>query len=212
MQWASIEQKCGSYDFTAYDTLLAEMKAVGVQPYWILDYSNPCYGPDKGCDTLPCIAAYGRLATAAAAHFKGNGIIWESTNEPNGMGSENATDIAALCAAAGGAFRAAGEFFVGPATAGIDFNYLNASFAAGLLSSVSGVSVHPYRRCASPLDGRQRREPAPSSLRRVPVTAPLQLQPRDCRRRLAAAAGDDRRLPGRRRPAHAGRRVGVRGR
>lgn len=210
MQWASIEQKCGSYDFTAYDTLLAEMKAVGVQPYWILDYSNPCYGPDKGCDTLPCIAAYGRLATAAAAHFKGNGIIWESTNEPNGMGSENATDIAALCAAAGGAFRAAGEFFVGPATAGIDFNYLNASFAAGLLSSVSGVSVHPYRRWACSLDGGGGETSL--SARRAPLPIPLQLQPRDCRRRLAAAAGDDRLLPGRRGPAHAGRRVGVRGR
>jgi polysaccharide biosynthesis protein PslG len=145
-QWGAIEKTCGTYDFSAYDTLLSEMQAAGVRPYWILDYSNPCYGPDHGCDTDPCITAYGRLAAAAAAHFKGNGIIWESTNEPNGMGAENATNIAELCAAAGEAFRAAGEFFVGPAVAGMDFGYLNASFAAGLLGSVSGVSVHPYRR------------------------------------------------------------------
>lgn len=146
--WASIEKQCGQYDFSAYDTLLAEMEGAGVRPYWILDYSNPCYGPDKGCVTAPCIAAYGRLAGAAAAHFGGHNIIWESTNEPNGMGDENATDISALCAAAGGAFRAAGEFFVAPAVAGMDFVYLNVSFAAGLLGSVGGVSVHPYRSSA----------------------------------------------------------------
>ncbi len=34
---------------------------------------------------------------------------------------------------------------VGPATSGIDFAYLNATFACGLLDYMDGVSVHPYR-------------------------------------------------------------------
>ena len=43
------------------------------------------------------------------------------------MGGDNSTDIAALCLSAGKAFTAADELFVGPTTAGMDFNYLNGS-------------------------------------------------------------------------------------
>lgn len=39
--WGRVESQCGVYDFSAYDGLLAEMQAVGVRNYWILDYSNP---------------------------------------------------------------------------------------------------------------------------------------------------------------------------
>jgi len=196
--WGSIEGKCGSYDFAAYDTLLATMEAHKVRPYWILDYGNPCYPPavdpaaaackasaaackescgtgfntcgadgvwyccaskdgdavcnghhrcgpnlfscactnndtanvlvphppvavrsgNVGCDTAECIAAFGRFAAAAVAHFKGHGIIFECLNEPNGMGGDNTTTITALCKGAGAAIRAVpGEVFVGPATA-----------------------------------------------------------------------------------------------
>jgi hypothetical protein len=37
---------------------------------------------------------------------------------------------------------------IGPATSGIDFDFLEACFKAGLLEYWSGVSVHPYRRAA----------------------------------------------------------------
>ena len=145
--WTGIEHVCGTYDFSAYDGLLATMEAVGVRPYWILDYNNEaCYpSPGSSCSTSACIAGYGRFAAAAAAHFAGHGIIWESVNEANGMGQDNATTITALCQAAGPHFLALGETFVGPTTAGIDFPYLNATFQAGILSALSGVSVHPYR-------------------------------------------------------------------
>ena len=149
LDWASIEVagSCGSYDFAAYDELLAAMEAVGVRPYWILDYNNnACYpSPASSCETLACIAGYGRFAAATVAHFAGRGIIFESVNEANGMGDDNATTITALCKAAGPHFLAAGETFVGPTTAGIDIPYLNATFAAGILGALSGVSVHPYR-------------------------------------------------------------------
>lgn len=51
--WGKIESKCGEYNFSSYDTLLATMEAHGVQPYWILDYGNPCYPPipDAACKT-----------------------------------------------------------------------------------------------------------------------------------------------------------------
>lgn len=147
--WAGIEKAgaCGTYDFTAYDALLAEMEANGVRPYWILDYNDPaCYiSPGSSCSTDACIAGYGRFGAATAAHFAGHQIIFESVNEANGMGQDNAATITAMCKAAGPHFIAAGETFVGPTTAGIDFAYLNATFAAGILSALTGVSVHPYR-------------------------------------------------------------------
>ena len=38
MSWQAVEKAgaCGTYDFTAYDSLLATMRANGVRPYWIL--------------------------------------------------------------------------------------------------------------------------------------------------------------------------------
>ena len=141
---------CGTYAWGSYDILLATMEAHGVQPYWILDYGNPCYPPTPGspshsCNTAACIAAFGRFAAASAEHYHGHGIIWETVNEPNGMGGDNATDLAALARAAAPGFAAFAETFVGPATAGMDWPYLNATFAAGILDSYTAVSVHPYR-------------------------------------------------------------------
>ena len=61
------------------------------------------------------------------------------------MGGDNATDLAALAKAAAVSFRARGETFVGPCTAGMDFVYMEKDFAAGSLESYTNVSVHPYR-------------------------------------------------------------------
>jgi len=148
--WGSIEKVCGAYNFSAYDLLLTEMEINNVRPYWILDYSNICYPSDPwpSCSTPACISGYGNFATAAAKHFKGHNILWESVNEPNGMGKDNADVISALIKAAGEPLRAANEIWLGPTTAGIDLNYLNATFSNGVLDILSAVSVHPYRASA----------------------------------------------------------------
>jgi len=103
---------------------------------------------NAGCDTPECIEAFGKFAAAAADHFKGHGIIWECLNEPNGMGNDNSTTIAALCLSAGKPLAAVGEHFVGPATSGIDMPYLDGAMAAGILAAFDAVSVHPYRSTA----------------------------------------------------------------
>lgn len=82
-RWARVEQQRNIYDFSSYDTLLATMEQHGVRPYWILDYGNALYPsapgtPSQSCDTQACIDAYGRFAAAAAAHFSGHHIIWET--------------------------------------------------------------------------------------------------------------------------------------
>jgi polysaccharide biosynthesis protein PslG len=146
--WGSIESKCGLYNFSAYDTLLAQMKAVGVRPYWIVDYGNRCYPSTdgQGCSSDACVAAYGRFTAAAAQHFQHQkDIIFEIVNEPNGMGNDNSTTIARLSAAAWPGFRAVGATWVGPTTSGFDWPYITTAFQAGLLETVSAVSVHPYR-------------------------------------------------------------------
>lgn len=104
--------------------------------------SNTCYAPaGSSCATPDCIIAYGAFATAAAKHFAGHTIIFETVNEPNGMGGDNSTVITALAKAAGPAIKAAGFMFVGPTTAGMDWGYLNATFADGILTAYTGVSV-----------------------------------------------------------------------
>jgi len=47
-------------------------------------FSPACYPdvPAQSCSSAACVAAYGRLAAAAAAHFRGRGVLWESINEP----------------------------------------------------------------------------------------------------------------------------------
>lgn len=143
LNWQAVESVCGQYDFSAYDTLVQQLTSVGVKPYLILDYWNTCYGTP--CINTTCFEGYGNFAKATAAHFAGYNIIYESVNEPNGMGRENDTDITGMAEYAGRAFSSAGAFFIGPATAGIDFNYLNKTFNDGILNYYSAVSVHPYR-------------------------------------------------------------------
>lgn len=126
------------------------MEQYGIRPYWILDYGNDCYptapgSPSQSCDTAACITAFGNYASAVGARYKGHNITFERLNEPDGMGVDNATDITALCQAAGVHFQAAGEQFVGPTTAGMNWAYLNQTFGRGILGAFTGVSVHPYR-------------------------------------------------------------------
>jgi hypothetical protein len=152
--WESIESTCGEYDFSPWDGLLATLTAVGVRPYWIIGYGNQCYPPVNGsapnaCNTDECVAAYARFAGAAFEHYANASsfIIFETTNEPNGMGHESALNLTNLAKGSAAAMRAQGlaYTFVGPATAGMDFPYIQGVFELGILDAYSRVSVHPYR-------------------------------------------------------------------
>jgi hypothetical protein len=134
--------------------------------YIMQDYGNPCYPEiltkadlyegaplqrrglpragspawNKPCSSPSCIAAFGKFAAAAVAHFKGHNVIFECMNEPNGMGLDSSKVITALCLAAGAEIKAAGELFVGPATSGFAWSYLNESSEC----DVHSVSPWPY--------------------------------------------------------------------
>jgi hypothetical protein len=149
-KWDATERERGQYDFAAYDRLLTTLDLFKVRALFILDYGNPIYGgnPPK---TDEARQAFTRWAVAAAEHFSNRGVTWELYNEPNinlfWPPKPNVDEYIALALAVGRAFRqhAPNEKLIGPATSGIDFDFLEACFKAGLLNYWSAVSVHPYR-------------------------------------------------------------------
>jgi len=151
-KWDLTEKERGRYDFSAYDHLLSSLEQNGIQALFILDYGNSLYddgAPPRGAQARQ---AFTRWAVAAAKHFAGRGVIWETYNEPNiklfWPPRPNADEYIALALAVGRAFRAEvpRENLIGPATSGIDFSFLESCFKAGLLNYWSAVSVHPYRQ------------------------------------------------------------------
>jgi hypothetical protein len=159
LTWSETERAKGLYDFSAYDRLLAALDREKMHALLILDYGNPLYGDPHeqqpftdraGMDEFR--AAFARWAGAAARHFAGRGCIWEMWNEPNGTNfwapAPDVGEYIALAKATAAAMRQAapGEPLIGPATSGIDFNFIEACFQAGLLSDWAAVSVHPYRQ------------------------------------------------------------------
>ncbi len=149
--WDSTEKTKGVYDFSAYDRLVKGLEAHQVQGLFILDYSNPLY--DEGLSPYSDAGrmAFANWAGAAAKHFKGHKILWEMYNEPNGGFWRPKADVQSyikLALATGQAIGrdAAGECYIGPGVSGMDFDFMEACFKAGLLQMWSGVSVHPYRQ------------------------------------------------------------------
>jgi hypothetical protein len=150
-KWDHTETERGRYDFSSYDRLIAALAAHNLNALLILDYGNSLY--DNGAPPRTEIArqAFARWAVAAAKHFAGRGVIWEVYNEPNNPmfwpAQPNVNEYVALALAVGRAFRSEipNEKLIGPATARIDFAFLEACFRAGLLDYWSAVSVHPYR-------------------------------------------------------------------
>src|SRR5882724_414268 len=150
-KWDLTELEHGQYDFAPYDRLMSELDQFNIRALFILDYGHPLFGgwpPRRDAARQ----AFTRWAVAAAKHFQGRGIIWEVYNEPNNSvfwpPKPKADEYIALALGVGRAFRASvpNEKLIGPATAGIDFKFLEACFKAGLLDYWTAVSVHPYRQ------------------------------------------------------------------
>ncbi len=164
--WGGIERKRGEYDWAAYDELTANLEKRGLRAIYLLDYSNGLYedsivsrdpvsGQDRRDTASPAkpesVEAFARWAGAAAARFKGRRVIWEIWNEPN-IGfwkpKPNVKDYIALVQATTKAVREADPVatIVAPASSGFPWPFFEELLAApGVLASLDGVSVHPYR-------------------------------------------------------------------
>ncbi|EDQ90723.1 uncharacterized protein MONBRDRAFT_24381 [Monosiga brevicollis MX1] len=162
--WARTETERGVYNFSSYDQLLTTTRAHGVRNYWILDFGNSLYSPGAAAPATPeAVAAFARWSVAAMTHFRGQGIIFELYNEPNiptpasaeavtrwGTWSPvaNASAYMDLYDALIAAKQAAGLAdvpLVAPALAGVEDDFLTTCFERGMLETVDGLSLHPYR-------------------------------------------------------------------
>ena len=152
LKWDATEVEPNSYDFSAYDRLLSSLEQENVRALFILDYGNPLYDHGAVPRSVATRKAFVRWAVAAAKHFAGRGILWEVYNEPNHElfwpPRPDVNEYVSLALAVGRAFQqdVPRENLIGPATAGIDFAFLETCFKSGLLNYWSAVSVHPYRR------------------------------------------------------------------
>jgi hypothetical protein len=152
LNWALTEPAKGQYDFAPYDRLMSAIDQYGIHALLILDYTNPAYDNGAPPRTEAARLGFTHWAVAAAKHFAGRGVIWETYNEPNHAEfwppQPNSSEYVALALAVARAFRESvpAEKLIGPATSEIDFDFLEACFKGGLLDYWSAVSVHPYRR------------------------------------------------------------------
>lgn len=154
MSWAAVEAEKGAYDFAAYDHVVGRLKGQAVAVVASLCCGNALYG----CGGYPgggskCRDAYVAYAAAAISHFRGQNVIWEVFDEPNaawadGEGArEAAAQYALLLDALGQAVRLdadiSNEILVGPATAGIDTNFISAVGDTSAFKWLDGISVKP---------------------------------------------------------------------
>lgn len=150
--WVHVEREKGVYDFSAYDRLMDGLDRHGLRALFILDYANPHYDDNRSPDTDAGRAGFARFAAAAAARYKGRGVIWEMYNEPNiapfWRPTPDPDDYVKLALATAEAVKAAdpGATYIGPASSGIDFSFLQKCFDGGLLDHFAGISVHPYKQ------------------------------------------------------------------
>jgi polysaccharide biosynthesis protein PslG len=163
--WEETENIKGTYDWTSYDELTANLNKRGLRAIYILDYSNSLYEDTvKFKDTLTgleykdiaspqhpeSIAAFARWAEAAAIHFKDNKVIWEIWNEPNVSYWRPVADVKqyiALALAACKAVKSAvpNSVIIAPGTSQVPLPFLEPFLASDVLEYLDGVSVHPYR-------------------------------------------------------------------
>lgn len=148
--WSATETAPGVYDFSAYDGLLAQCKARGIRPLFILDYGNDLY--QAGSPSTPAARdAFAKWAKSAVEHFRGQEILWEIWNEPN-LGQfwkpePSARDYTALAVATAKGMREADPDcrIIAPGVSGVDMKFLSDALTPELLGLIDGVSLHPYR-------------------------------------------------------------------
>ena len=75
--WAAVERQKGVYDFRPYDEPTDALVERGIRPMYLLDYGNPLYGEAMSVTTAAGRKAFARFAAAAAAPYRGKGVIWE---------------------------------------------------------------------------------------------------------------------------------------
>ena len=146
--WANVERR-GGYRFVPYDALLRSLEARQMGVLWILDYGHPEHGGSTP-RTAQDVAAFGRFAEAAAAHFKDHNVRYEIWNEPNTAlfwaPSPNASEYATLLREAAAAIRRADPSakISSGGLSRIDVAFLSQTVDPALAGGLNAIGIHPY--------------------------------------------------------------------
>jgi hypothetical protein len=150
--WSGVETSKSMYDFSAMQGLVGALASRGLGLHLILDYFNPLYpNPGDPAFMTTTVPAFASLSKVAAQTFEGKGVTYEVWNEENitqFWTPPNATEYAALCAAAVAAVHA-GDPTARVTTGGLsgfDEAFLKAALDAGAGASADAIGVHPYRQ------------------------------------------------------------------
>src|SRR5262249_2922988 len=81
--WEFVEDAPGRYHFAPYRRLLDALAARDLRAVFILGYSHRHYEAERPGRPEAGRAAFAAMAGAAAAQFRGRGVLWEIWNEPN---------------------------------------------------------------------------------------------------------------------------------
>lgn len=149
--WCNVENYKGQYDFSFWDQVMSWANTAGLRVNFVLNAGNQNY--TKTIMTLPdspaAQQAYINYAVACVNRYKGQGILWEIFNEPDGS-NLSATAYCSLAHRTIQAIRAVApqEWILGPSISSISnpnaLAYLQTCLNGGLLSDLDAVSVHPY--------------------------------------------------------------------
>lgn len=164
VDWESMEETKGTYDWGLQDALMKESERHGMRPVLFLAYGNPKYdktsgpSPDNGVHAVLTDEGregFARWAGAVAARYKGKRCIYEVWNEPNIKPFWPTPDpeaYVALVRAAAAAVRKADPKALiaggalSPKDLGEEFDlpFLTRCLELGMLEHVDIVSWHPY--------------------------------------------------------------------
>ncbi|MFB9760954.1 cellulase family glycosylhydrolase [Ectobacillus funiculus] len=154
--WSQVEKEKGKYDFvtTGYDELNKLLIDNGIQPFYILDYSNQLYEQNQSIVTEEGRKAFANFVSAVTKRYRGQGIIWEIWNEPNienfWYDQPSYEDYSLLVKEIAPIIKRndTSGLVVAPALAAIhedSLKWLEETFKRGILKHLDAVSVHPYR-------------------------------------------------------------------
>jgi len=155
LHWAKIETAPGQYFFTEQNSAhIASSCAAGMKVLLVIEPRNPLYDSGQSAYSPASQNAFASSLAAIAARYRGCVAAIQIGNEINGR--NNVTGLAAanrvawymsLLKAVNAKMRPAHPDvkIIGGSTNIVATGFLEQLFAAGMLSYVDAVAVHPYR-------------------------------------------------------------------
>lgn len=157
VDWDTIDQGGGSYNFSAWDYLFNSLTARGMKPLFVFMYGNTRYGGnDMSVRGGTQLAAWGNFVEATTRRYAGRGARYEVWNEPDGdtfwLPSPNVSEYVAFLKASLPRVRA-GDPTALVTTGGLgmfDRNYFGPMLAQGGATGYDAVGVHTYWMSGDP--------------------------------------------------------------